>query len=174
LKKSEKTTGPDCFISSFAAHIAAMALVLTMVLGPSTASAGKASGSAPRNFRVAAKTAYTVTLAWDTPTSNSGDFNYHVWGAYNVGPTVILPKTATSYTFTALYPGNSYTFGIYTKSPNGNASAQATLNGIRLPSDTTPPTTAPVISIDEVGANYANISWIPAQDAARTSPRKSI
>jgi hypothetical protein len=139
-------------ISSFAAHIAAM------VLGPSTASAGKASGSAPRNFRVAAKTAYTVTLAWDAPTSNSGDFNYHVWGAYNVGPTVILPKTAISYTFTALYPGNSYTFGIYTKSANGNASAQATLNGIRLRSDTTPPTTAPVISIDEVGANYANIS----------------
>jgi hypothetical protein len=95
-------------ISSFAAHIAAMALVLTMVLGPSTASAGKggSGGSSPRNFRVAAKTAYTVTLAWDTRTSNSGDFNYHVWGVYNVGPTVILPKTATSYTFTALYPGN--------------------------------------------------------------------
>jgi hypothetical protein len=164
IKEVRENNRARLLISSFAAHIAAMALVLTMVLGPSTASAGKGSGSAPRNFRVAAKTAYTVTLAWDAPTSNSGDFNYHIWGAYNVGPTVILPKTAISYTFTALYPGNSYTFGIYTKSANGNASAQATLNGIRLPSDTTPPTTAPVISIDEVGANYANISWIPAQD----------
>jgi hypothetical protein len=52
-------------ISTFAAHIAAMALVI-IILGPSTASAGKggSGGSSPRNFRVAAKTAYTVTLAW--------------------------------------------------------------------------------------------------------------
>ena len=60
-----------------------------------------------------ARTAYTVTLAWDPAPPNSGDFNYNLWGAYNVGPTVILPKTATSYTFTALFPGNSYTFGIF-------------------------------------------------------------
>jgi hypothetical protein len=129
-----------------------------------SAAKGSSTGSAPRNFRVAAKTAYTVTLAWDAPTGSSGDFNYHLWGAYNVGPTVILPKTATSYTFTALFPGNYYTFGIYTKTATGKASDQVTLNNILLPRDTTPPSTAPVVSIDEVGANYANISWTPAQD----------
>lgn len=118
----------------------------------------------PGNFRVVSKTAYTVTLAWNPSSDNSGNFNYHIWGAYNVGPTVILPKTATSYTFKALYPGNTYTFGIYAKDAAGNASTQANLSGIRLPSDTTPPTTAPIVSIDEVGANYAVISWIPAQD----------
>lgn len=138
----------------------------TLSLNTFNASAGKGSssgGSAPRNFRVAAKTAYTVTLAWDAPTSG-GDFNYHLWGAYHVGPTVILPKTATSHTFTGLFPGNYYTFGIYTKTASGTASAQVTLSNIRLPSDTTPPTTGPIVSIDEVGANYAKISWIPAQD----------
>jgi hypothetical protein len=118
----------------------------------------------PGNFRVVSKTAYTVTLAWSSSTDNSGNFNYHLWGAYHVGPTVILPKTATSYTFTSLFPGNTYTFGIYAKDAAGNASAQANLSGIRLPSDTTPPTTAPIVSIDEVGGNYAIISWIPAQD----------
>ena len=85
-------------------------------------------------------------------------------GPYNVGPTVILPKTTTTYTFTALYPGNTYTFGIFAKNAAGQTSTQANVNGIRLPNDTTPPTTAPIVSIDEVGSNYANISWIPAQD----------
>jgi hypothetical protein len=148
-------------VSLFAAHIVATALVLLMVLGASTASARRPP--TPQNFRVTARTAYTVTLAWDPAPPNSGDFNYNLWGAYNVGPTVILPKNATSYTFTALFPGNTYTFGIFAKS-GGQASAQVTVNGIRLPNDTSPPTTAPIVSIDEVGSNYANLSWIPAQD----------
>jgi hypothetical protein len=148
-------------VSPFTAHVAATAAVFMMLLGPSTASARRPP--TPANFRVTTTTAYTVTLAWDPAPPNSGDFNYYLWGAYNVGPTVILPKTATSYTFTALYPGNTYTFGIYAKS-GGQTSAQVTVSGIRLPSDTSPPTTAPIVSIDEVGSNYANLSWIPAQD----------
>src|SRR5262245_8429325 len=91
--------------------VAGLALALNVSAGT--------KGSAPRNFRVVAKTAYTVTLAWDAPSGSSGDFTYYLWGAYNVGPTVILPKTATSYKFTALFPGNSYTFGIYTKDSRG-------------------------------------------------------
>lgn len=143
--------------------VAAVTLTLT-TLDTSAAKRSSGKGSAPGNFRVAGKTAYTVTLAWDPPSATSGDFTYQLWGAYNVGPTVVLPKTATSYTFTALFPGNSYTFGIYTKDSTGRTSDQASLNGIVLPLDTTPPTTAPVVRIDEVGANYANLSWIPAQD----------
>jgi len=139
-------------------------MLLAAGLAFSSTAFAASKGSAPGNFRVVTKTAYTVTLAWSPPSSTSGDFNYYLWGAYHVGPTVILPKTATSYTFTALYPGNSYTFGIYTKDARGNASAQANLSGIVLPRDTTPPTTAPVVSFDEVGANYAILSWTPAQD----------
>src|SRR6266545_1620992 len=161
IKEVRKNNRVRLLVSPSAAHIAATAAVLTMVLSPSTASAGRPP--TPANFRVTATTAYTVTLAWDPAPPHSGDFNYYLWGAYNVGPTVILPKTATSYTFTALYPGNTYTFGIYAKS-GGQTSAQVTVNGIRLPNDTTPPTTAPIVSIDEVGTNYANLSWIPAQD----------
>jgi hypothetical protein len=162
IEEVRKDNKAGLLISSFAAHAAAIALVLTMVLGPSTASARRPP--TPQNFRVTATTAYTVTLAWDPAPPNSGNFNYHLWGAYNVGPTVILPTTATSYTFTALYPGNTYTFGIYAKNVGGQTSTQVTVNGIRLPPDTTPPTTAPIVSIDEVGSNYANLSWEPAQD----------
>jgi hypothetical protein len=141
-----------------------LTLSLNAVNTASAASKPKGGGNAPGNFRVIAKTAYTVTLAWDAPSGSSGDFTYQLWGAYNVGPTVVLPKTATSYTFTALYPGNYYTFGIYTKDASGKASAQANLSNILLPSDITPPTTGPIVSINEVGANYAHVSWIPAQD----------
>ena len=158
VTKNERAGG---LISPRATHIAAMAVVLLMILGTSTASARRPP--TPQNFRVTARTAYTVTLAWDPAPPNSGEFNYNLWGAYNVGPTVILPKNATSYTFTALFPSNSYTFGIFARSGR-ETSGQVTVNGIVLPRDTTPPTTAPIVSIDEVGSTYANISWIPAQD----------
>jgi hypothetical protein len=142
-----------------------LAAVLALTLNTFDASAGsRGKLSTPANFRVASKTAYTVTLAWDPAPANSGDFKYHLWGAYNVGPTVILPKSATSYTFTALFPGNTYTFGIYARNSAGQTSAQVTVNGIRLPSDVTPPTSAPVVTIEEAGSNYAILSWTPAQD----------
>jgi fibronectin type III domain protein len=162
IEEVRKSDRAGLLISSFGAHIAAMVLVFIMVLSASDASARRPP--TPQNFRVTARTAYTVTLAWDPAPPNSGEFNYNLWGAYNVGPTVILPKNATSYTFTALFPSNSYTFGIFAKNGAGQTSTQVTVSGIVLPRDTTPPSTAPIVSIDEVGANYARISWIPAQD----------
>jgi len=161
IEEVTKNNRVEGLISARVTHIAVMALLFLMIISTSTASARRPP--TPQNFRVTARTAYTVTLAWDPAPPNSGEFNYNLWGAYNVGPTVILPKNATSYTFTALFPSNTYTFGIFAKSGR-ETSGQATVNGIVLPRDTTPPTTAPIVSIDEVGSNYANISWIPAQD----------
>jgi Fibronectin type III domain len=159
VRKNNRTR---LLISSFGAHSAAIVLALIIVLGASDASGRRPP--TPQNFRVTARTAYTITFAWDPAPPNSGDFNYNLWGAYNVGPTVILPKNATSYTFSALFPGNSYTFGIFAKNGSGQTSTQVTVSGIVLPRDTTPPSTAPIVSIDEVGSNYAKLSWIPAQD----------
>jgi len=144
---------------------AAMVLALTMALAPSVASAAgkdKTKPTTPGNFRITAKTAYTVTVAWSPSTDNSGNFNHYLSGAYGVTP-VVLPKTATSHTFPALFPGNEYWFFIYAKDAAGNVSGQRSVN-TRLPSDTTPPTTAPIVTINEAGANYAIVSWIPAQD----------
>src|SRR5262245_13767005 len=113
------TTGDTMFTLGHRAIVLLVAGLAFTALNTASAAANGSKSGAPRNFRVTATTAYTVSLAWDAPTGSSGDFNYYLWGAYNVGPTVILPKTATSYTFTALYPGNSYTFGIYTKDARG-------------------------------------------------------
>jgi hypothetical protein len=164
----------------FAAHIATV-LALTFVLASSTAFAGKkppgggggggtgGGGTTtpkpptPTNFRVTAKTAYTISVAWDAAPATSGDFNYYLSGAYGVTPAV-LPKTATSHTFTALAPGNDYWLFIYTKDAAGNTGGQANLGPIHTPLDTTPPWTAPVVSVHEVGANYADISWTRAAD----------
>jgi len=165
--------------SPLATHIA-MVLALTLVLGSSTAFAGKKPGGGggggtggsggtttkpptPTNFRVTAKTAYTITVAWDPAPATSGDFNYYLSGAYHVTPA-ILPKTATSHTFTALAPGNDYWLFNYTKDAAGNVGGQANLGPVLLPRDITPPWTAPVVSVGEVGANYAHLSWTRAED----------
>jgi chitodextrinase len=154
----------------FFAPAGAIALMLTMLAGSSPAIAAKKGGGGsgetkpptPTNFRVTAITAYTVTVAWDAATSST-DFNFHLSGAYHVTPA-ILPSTARSHTFTALAPGNDYWFFIYAKNSAGNVSGQANLGPVRLPRDTTPPWTAPVVSVAEVGANYAYLSWTRAED----------
>jgi hypothetical protein len=114
---------------------------------------------------VTAITTYTVALAWDPAPANSGDFNYHLWGAYNFGPTVILPKTATSYTFTGLYPGNYYTFGIYAKKiPPGTLQHRSLFQmSERFPTRRRP-RRGPAVTVNEVGSNYAALSWTPPQD----------
>jgi hypothetical protein len=158
-----------------AAHVAAI-LTLTLALASSTALAAKKPGGGggggttntttkpptPTNFRVTAKTAYTISVAWDSVTSST-DFSFHLSGAYHVTPA-ILPSTARSHTFTALGPGNDYWLFIYTKDSAGNAGGQANLGPIVLPLDTTPPWTAPVVSLGEIGANYAHLSWTRAED----------
>ena len=147
---------------------AAIVLAITLVVPVSTVFAGRAKPPTsskpptPTNFRVTAKTAYSVTVAWDAASSSTA-YNFHLSGAYNVTP-VILPSTARSHTFTALAPGNEYWFFLYAKNSAGNVSGQANLGPVRLPNDTTPPSTAPVVSVGEVGANFANLSWTRAAD----------
>jgi hypothetical protein len=147
-------------ISSFAAHIAAIALTVLMVFGPWTASAGRPP--TPANFRVTAQTAYTVTVAWSPPRNNSGDFNYYLSGAYGVTPA-ILPRTATSHTFTRLHSSNQYWLFIYARDGHGNTSGTVSAT-TRTLADTTVPSTGPAITVTEVGSNYVSLSLTPAQD----------
>lgn len=152
-------------------------LMLLGIFASSTALAGKRPGGGggggggggatsnpptPTNFRVTAKTAYTVTVEWDAAASSS-TFNFHLSGAYHVTP-VVLPSTARSHTFTALAPGQDYWLFIYAKDSAGNVSGQANLGPVVLPLDITPPWTAPVVSVGEVGANYAHLSWTRGED----------
>src|SRR6266498_4376475 len=159
IEEARENDTAHLLISSFAAHTAAIALVLIMVLGASTASARRPP--TPEGFRVTATTAYTVTVAWN-PTRNNSGFNYHLSGAYGVTPAV-LPPTATSHTFTRLHTGNEYWFFIYARDAGGQASGTVSVT-TRTLLDTTPPSTAPVVTVTEVGSNYVSLSWTPAQD----------
>ena len=156
-------------ISSFAAHTAAITLVLIMVLGPSTTSAvrpDRTPPTMPGNFRVTGTTSYTASLAWSPSTDNSGNFSYVLSASGGTGPqpnNVTLPKTATSFTWNSgLLAGYSYTFSIYAVDAAGNRStiAQATTT---LPGDTTPPG-ASVLSVTDIGPTHVSLSWTPAQE----------
>ena len=163
--------------SPLPATTAILTLALAFILAASTTMAGRkppkpsptptptpsgAKPPTPTNFRVTAKTAYTISVSWDVAASAS-DYSFHL-SATNQVPPVVLPKTARSHTFTALAPGNEYWLFIYTKSAAGTAGGQAHLGAVRLPGDTTPPWTAPVVSVGEVGSNYAHLSWTRAAD----------
>ena len=147
-------------IPSCATYFVAMSLMFTLTLGSSTALAGRPQ--TPDNFRVTTVTAYTATVAWNPPRNNSGNFNYYLSGAYGVTP-IVLPKTATSHTFTLLHPGTQYWFFIYAKDTTGHASDTASTTSRTL-LDTTTPSTAPVVTVNQVGSNYATISWTAPQD----------
>jgi chitodextrinase len=142
----------------------AIALALALFAIAPTAAAGRdrTKPTTPGNFRVTAVTAYTVTVAWNPSSDDSGSFHYHLSGAYGVAP-VVLPRTATSHTFAALYPRNDYWFFIYARDAAGNASGQGNTT-TRTLADTTPPWTAPVVTVTELGSTYAELSWTPAQD----------
>jgi hypothetical protein len=160
IEEVRKNSRASIRISLFATHIAATAVVLMMVLGLSTASARRPP--TPENFRVTATTAYTVTVAWNPPRNNSGNFNYYLSGAYGVEPAV-LPQTATSHTFTRLHSGNQYWLFIYARDTGGNTSGTVNTT-TRTLLDTTPPSTGPVITVTEIGSNYVSLFWTPAQD----------
>ena len=170
--RKNNATWLDC--SPRVARIATV-LALTLVVIPPSFAAKKPGGGGggssggggkpptPTHFRVTGMTAYTLSVAWDPAPATSVDFQYFLSGTGRVTPAV-LPKTATSHTFTALGPGNEYWLGIYAKDAAGNVSDNAHLGPIRLPSDTTPPWTAPVVTVGEIGANYAQLSWTRAED----------
>jgi chitodextrinase len=157
------TTKSGLNVSRYVRLVLSLSLLFGMIFnGVSAEAADRSKPTTPGNFRVTSQTAYTVTVAWSPSSDNSGNFNYHLSGAYGVTP-VVLPKTATSYTFTGLYPGNDYWFFIYAKDAAGNVSGQGNAN-TRTLRDITPPSTAPVVSVVETGATYAHLSWTPAQD----------
>ena len=157
---------------SFPAQIAAMAVLLIMVLGSATEAGCPAQTNpnpnpdptprpdphAPGNFRVTALGTCTVSVAWDPVNFTLEDFNYYLSGT-NQAPPAVLPRTATSHTFTGLGAGNEYWFFIYARDVSGRTSGQSKLVTRTLP-DTSPPTTAPGVSVGEVGSNYASIAWI--------------
>lgn len=118
----------------------------------------------PGNFRVTAKTPYSVTLAWTPSTDNSGKFTYLIASTAHYSERYTLPQTATTFTFTKfLHPNNTYTFIIQAKDAAGNASSPVSVS-TKLPPDAMIAPTAPLLSATEIGSTYVSLAWTEAQD----------
>src|SRR5688572_17065986 len=144
--------------------LSAVVLALAFVLPASAWLRDKIKPTTPGNFRVTQVTPFTVSLAWSPSTDNSGKFTYRLWssaGATGAGISRVLPKTATSYTWTlAIHPATSYTFRLHAVDDAGNASSQVTVIAATLP-DTIAPSTAPVITVEHVNSTFVSLRWSP-------------
>jgi chitinase len=152
-------------VSRLAANAAALVLVFTLILGPSTAWAAgrdRTPPTRPTNLRVTAKTSYTVSLAWNPSTDNSGTFSYVIHSSYSHNASVSQTATSFNWNF-GLEAGYTYSFYIYAVDGSGNKSGNSNTVTVTLPRDTIPPT-PPVLSVTDVGSTYVSLTWTPSTD----------
>ena len=121
--------------------------------------------SPPGNLRITDVGAYSVALAWNASTDNSGILSYRVHQSQGYEETV--GQTATTFTWTShLDPRQTYSFYVYAVDGAGNVSAASNTVTATLPPDVSPPA-APVLTATDVGANYIALSWSAADDDPR-------
>src|SRR5687768_13863391 len=142
----------------------AIALFLTAVFGASPASAARdrVPPTAPTNLSVTAKTPFSVSLAWNPSSDNSGKLSYVVHASN--GQNALLSQATTAFTFTdGLQSRMSYSFYVYAVDAAGNRSKNSNTVSALLPADTTPPTT-PVLAVTDVGATHVSLLWSAQED----------
>ena len=146
------------------AKTVAIALFLTAAFGVSPASAARdrVSPTAPSDVRVTATTAFSVSLAWNPSSDNSGKFSYVVHASN--GRDALLSQATTAFTFTdGLQSRMSYSFYVYAVDAAGNRSKNSNTVSALLPADTIPPTT-PVLVVTDVGATHVSLLWSAEED----------
>ncbi|HWH54576.1 MAG TPA: hypothetical protein VNT04_03270 [Gaiellaceae bacterium] len=148
----------------FARHaVAAAAALVVMLLAAPSAAPGVSRGplAGPTNFRVAATTPHSVTLAWN-PAVNSSSFTYVIEASF--GYRVGVPQTQTSYTWTRdMVPGKTYSFVMWAGDAKGRESPKSNTVTVTLPVDTTPPA-APVVSVTGTTSSTVGLAWGPVAD----------
>jgi hypothetical protein len=106
---------------------------------------------------VTAITSYTVTLAWNPSTDNSGKFSYRICCA-NVSSETVSQSATTHIYRAGLEAGRSFTLRIYAVDAAGNFSKPSNSVTFTLPADTIAPT-APVVSLTDVGPTHVSLTW---------------
>jgi len=141
-------------------------LVLTLL--PGVVSAGPSAGkdrtppTTPTNLRVTGTTPYSVSLAWNPSTDNSGKFTYTIC-CYHSNLAKVSPP-ATTFTFRAGVEANRpFSFRISAVDAAGNPSGYSNSVSGTTPRDTTPPT-KPVVSVTDVGPTHVSLAWSSTEE----------
>jgi chitodextrinase len=119
--------------------------------------------TSPANLTVTGTGTGSITLGWSASLDNVGVTGY---GHYSNG--VLLSDSAgTSYTFTGLTCGTSYTLAVdaYDAGANRSAKAQITAATSACPAgDTTPPTAPANLTVTGTAADSISLSWSASID----------
>ena len=120
--------------------------------------------AAPLGLAAGATSTTSITVAWSASTDNVGVVGYDlVRGGVAAGSAV-----GTSYTFSGLSCGSTYSLGVKAFDAAGNRSAQTSLNAstatCAVAADTTPPSTPASLSASGIGATGLTLSWPASTD----------
>jgi chitodextrinase len=140
--------------------VSALAILAALVLGSAGAlaeAADRQPPTAPKNLRVTGSAHYSVSLAWDASTDNSGFLTY--WILASNGYRMSVPMSRTSATFTdGINAGVTYSFQMYAVDGSGNKSKLSNKVTVSLPRDTNPPS-VPDLTVTDVGPTHVSMSW---------------
>jgi chitodextrinase len=145
----------------------AILLVLLLILPvvPAAAARDRTPPTTPTNLQVTGMTPYSVSLAWNPSTDNSGSVTYTICCA-NVSSET-FPGPASTHVYRAgLEPGRSFTLRIFARDAAGNASKYSNTVTFTLPRDTTPPD-KPTVTVTDVGATHISLAWSAVDDSPK-------
>src|SRR5215207_9001534 len=143
--------------------VIALLLVLILPVSPASAARDRTPPTTATDLRVTSMTPYSVSLAWNRSTDNSGSVTYTICCA-NVSSET-FPGPASSRVYRAgLEPGRSFTLRIFARDAAGNASKYSNTVTFTLPVDTTPPT-KPAVTVTDVGPTSVSLAWSAVDDA---------
>jgi chitodextrinase len=140
--------------------VSALAILVALVLGSAGAlaeAADRQPPTAPKSLRVTGFAHYSVSLAWNASTDNSGALTY--WIQCSNGYRMSVPMSRTSATFTdGVNAGVTHSFQVYAVDGSGNKSKLSNKATVSLPRDTNPPS-VPVLTVTDVGPTHVSLSW---------------
>jgi chitodextrinase len=144
--------------------LVACLLVLGFILpvSPASAARDRTPPTTPTNLRVTGMTPYSVSLAWNPSTDNSGSVTYQICCA-NVSSETFPGPASTRVYRAGLEAGRSFTLFIIARDAAGNYSKQSNTVTFTLPRDTTPPT-KPTVTVTDVGPTHVSLAWSSVED----------
>lgn len=138
------------------------AAVLSLALAvPASAATDRTPPTTPTNLRVTGVSAYTVSLAWNPSTDQSGKVRYHICCA-NVSSQWVDGPSSAVYT-SGLEARRSFTLRLYAVDAAGNYSKPSNSVSFTTLADVTPPS-QPVVSVTDVGPTHVSLLWSAHDD----------